>query len=103
MKPFRAKRKLLSGILDCADAAMEKLEGLSTDVKQYQRDKPEQESGNIGGVEAVNPTKLARVAEPGFQYGAEAFEAYKRGHSEEKADRKPMLWVWFLRTDYANP
>ena len=37
-KPFQAKRKLLSGILNCADAAIEKTERLATEVKQYHTD-----------------------------------------------------------------
>ena len=76
-KPFQAKRKLLSGILKCADAAIEKTERLAAEVKQYQTDKAERETGSIAGMEAVNPIELARVAEPEFRYGAEAFEAYK--------------------------
>ncbi len=77
-KPFQAKRKLLSGILNCADAAIEKTEQLAADVKQYQTDKAERETGSIGNVETVNPIELARVAEPEFQYGAEAFEAHQK-------------------------
>ena len=77
-KPFQAKRKLLSGILNCADATIEKTERLAADVKQYQTDKAEREKGNIGNVEAVNPVDLASVAEPEFQYGAEAFEAHQK-------------------------
>lgn len=37
-------------------------------------------------MEAVNPAMFARVAEPEFQYGAEAFEAYERGNAEKVAD-----------------
>ena len=77
-KPFQAKRKLLSGILNCADAAIEKTEQLAADVKKYQTDKAGQERGNISNVEAVNPVELASVAEPEFQYGAEAFEAHQQ-------------------------
>ncbi|MBO5033774.1 MAG: hypothetical protein J6D08_18205 [Lachnospiraceae bacterium] len=77
-KPFQAKRKLLSGILNCADAAIEKTEQLAADVKQYQTDKTERETGSIGNMETVNPAELARVAEPEFQYGAEAFEAHQQ-------------------------
>ena len=77
-KPFQAKRKLLSGILNCADAAIEKTERLAANVKQYQTDKAGQERGNISNVEAVNPVELASVAEPEFQYGAEAFEAHQQ-------------------------
>ena len=51
---------------------------LVADVKQYQTDKAEREAGSIDNMEAVNPAKLARVAEPEFQYGAEAFEAHQK-------------------------
>ena len=85
-KPFRAKRKLLSGILNCADATIEKTEQLAADVRQYQMDKAERETGSVVNMEAVNPMELARVAEPEFQYGAEAFEAYERGNKEKAAD-----------------
>ena len=37
-------------------------------------------------MEAVNPAELARVAEPEFQYGAEAFEAHQK--ETEKAMAK---------------
>lgn len=77
-KPFQAKRKLLSGILNCADAAIEKTEQLAADVRQYQTDKAERETGSVVNMEPVNPAELARVAEPGFQYGAEAFEAHQQ-------------------------
>ena len=85
-KPFQAKRKLLSGILNCADAAIEKMEQLVVDVRQYQTNKAERETGSINNMEAVNPTELAKVAEPKFQYGAEAFEAHERGSTEKAGD-----------------
>lgn len=77
-KPFQAKRKLLSGILNCVDATIEKTEKLAADVKQYQTDKAEREMGSVDSMEAVNPVELAVVAEPEFQYGAEAFEAHQQ-------------------------
>ena len=77
-KPFQAKRKLLSSILNCVDAAIEKTEQLATEVKQYQTDKAERETAGIANVEAVNPVELAVVAEPEFQYGAEIFEAHQQ-------------------------
>ena len=80
-KPFQEKRKLLSGILNCADAAIEKTEQLAADVKQYQMDKAERETAGIANVEAVNPVELANVAEPEFQYGAEAFEAHPNSYA----------------------
>ena len=85
-KPFQAKRKLLSGILNCADATIEKTEQLAAEVKRYQTDKAERETGSIGNMEGVNPMELARVAEPEFQYGAEAFEAHQK--ETEKAMTK---------------
>ena len=87
-KPFQAKRKLLSGILNCADAAIEKTEQLAVDVKQYQTDKAEREMGSVDSMEAVNPAELARVAEPEFQYGAEAFEAHQQETTKEMAKDK---------------
>lgn len=85
-KPFQAKRKLLSGILNCVNAAIEKTEQLAADVRQYQTDKAEKETSSVVNMGAVNPMELTRVAEPEFQYGAEAFEAYERGNKEKSAD-----------------
>ena len=87
-KPFQAKRKLLSGILNCADAAIEKTEQLAADVKQYQTDKAEREMGSVDSMEAVNPVELAMVAEPEFQYGAEAFEAHQQETAKAMATDK---------------
>ena len=87
-KPFQAKRKLLFGILNCADAAIEKTEQLAADVKKYQTDKAEREMGSVDSMEAVNPAELARVAEPEFQYGAEAFEAHQQETTKEMAKDK---------------
>lgn len=77
-KPFQAKRKLLSSILNCADAAIEKTEQLAADVKKYQTDKAERKAAGVSNVEAVNPVELAVVTEPEFQYGAEIFEAHQQ-------------------------
>lgn len=87
-KPFQAKRKLLSGILNCVDAAIEKTEQLAADVKQYQTDKAEREMGSVDSMEAVNPVELAVVAEPEFQYGAEAFEAHQQETAKAMATDK---------------
>ena len=87
-KPFQAKRKLLSGILNCADAAIAKTEQLAADVKQYQTDKAERETERAASMEAVSPIELARVAEPEFQYGAEAFEAHQKETAKAVANDK---------------
>ena len=64
------KEKKLSGILNCADAVIEKIEQFAVDVKHYQTDKAERETGSIDNMEAVNSVELAMVTEPEFQYGA---------------------------------
>lgn len=87
-KPFQAKRKLLSGILNCADAAIERTEQLAADVKQYQTDKAERETERAASMEAVSPIELAKVAEPEFQYGAEAFEAHQKETEKAVANDK---------------
>lgn len=78
-KPFQAERKLFSGVLKFVDAAIEKTEQLVADMKQYQTNKKtgqEKESGT-----RIEPlTSASIVAESGFQYGAEVFEAYENGH-----------------------
>lgn len=56
----------------------EKIEQFAVDVKHYQTDKAERETGSIDNMEAVNSVELAMVTEPEFQYGAEAFEAHQQ-------------------------
>lgn len=92
-KPFQAKRKLLFGILNCVDAAIEKTEQLAAEVKQYQADKEERETAGIGNVEAVNPVEFAVVAEPEFQYGAEIFEAHQQETAKVLMDDKTIKSV----------
>lgn len=41
-------------------------------------------------MEAVNPVELAVVAEPEFQYGAEAFEAHQQETVKEMAKDKAV-------------
>jgi len=87
-KPFQAKRKLMSGILNCADAAIEKTERLATEVKQYHTDKAERETAGVVSMETVSPMELAKVAEHEFQYGAEAFEAHQKGTEKAMTNDK---------------
>ena len=77
-KPLQAKRKLLCGILGYADAAIENVEKLSADVKQYQSERTDREVERMAGAEMIDPIALSRVAEPEYQYGAEAFEAQQQ-------------------------
>ena len=74
-KPLQAKRKLLCTILDCADAAIGKVEKLSDDVKRYQGERADREVGRAGGEKLVEPAMLSNVAEQKHPYGAETFEA----------------------------
>lgn len=78
-KPFQAKRKLLVGVMNCADAAIEKTEQLAADVKRYQADKAGRDEESIGNPEDISPVEFAGMGEPEFLYGAEAFEVYRKG------------------------
>ena len=44
--------------------------------------------GSVDSMEAVNPVELAVVAEPEFQYGAEAFEAHQQETTKAMATDK---------------
>lgn len=95
-KPFQAKRKLLSGILNCADAAIEKAERLASDVKQQWADKREHGSECIEEKEQISSASYAKVAETKFQYGAEIFETQQeeiaKALSESKQTKNaPMM------------
>lgn len=74
-KSFQAKRKLLSSMLGYADAAIEKVEKLSADVRQFQSEKADQEVERMAGEETIAPAAFSMVAEQEYQYGAEVFEA----------------------------
>ena len=87
-KPLQAKRKLLCSILGYTDAAIEKVEKLSADVKQYQSERADREVERMAGAEMVDPIALSRVAEPEYQYGAEAFEEYQKENAEKVAEQK---------------
>lgn len=87
-KPFRAKRKLLSGILNYADAAIEKAERLSADVKKQWMDKAEQDIERVADMETVSSAALAGVAKSEFRYGAEAFEAHQKKVAKAITDSK---------------
>lgn len=77
-KPLQAKRKLLCGILGYTDSAIEKVEKLSADVKQYQSERADREVERMAGAETVDSIALSKVAEPEYQYGAEFFEEKQR-------------------------
>lgn len=81
-KPFQAKRKLLSGILNSADAAIEKTEKLASDAWQQRADKIKCEMKGTEEEKVISPVANIKVAEPEYQYGAEAFEAQQEKYTK---------------------
>lgn len=81
---FQTKRKLLTGILDHADAAIERMERLAEEVKQYQREDPDREIICAEGEDIIDPA--AFVAEPECRYGAEVFESYQQAAENMAAE-----------------
>ena len=75
-QPLMAKRKLLSGVMNYAEAALNQIQRLTQD-QQQQRDQAVQKMERVE-TEVINPSANMTVAEPAFQYGAEVFEAYEQ-------------------------
>lgn len=65
-KPFEAKKKLYQRIEHHLDEALDKVNSLAKEPELMK------------DVEMAEPTMIGAVAEPEFQYGAEAFEAYQK-------------------------
>lgn len=65
-KPFEAKKKLYQRMEQHLDGALDKVNSLAKETERMKH------------VEMAEPTMLGAVAEPEFQYGAEAFEAYQK-------------------------
>lgn len=68
-KPFSAKKKLFEKMENYLDAAIERVESLAQNQERVQESE---------AVKETEPVALPMVAEPGYQYGAEAFEAYQK-------------------------
>lgn len=68
--PFEVKRKLLSGIVSCANGAIESCEKLSKEVLQKEKEKQAERT-----LFQEEERQSGLVAEPTYKYGAEAFEA----------------------------
>lgn len=77
-KPFQAKRKLLSDILNYTDSAIEKAEKLASDVRQQRMDKRKHERKDPEEEKVISLAANIKVAEPEYQYGAEVFETYQQ-------------------------
>ena len=72
-KPFEAKKKLYQRMEQHLDEALDKVESLAKELER------------IKDVEMAEPSMLGAVAEPEFQYGADAFEAYQQSGKAETA------------------
>lgn len=68
-KPFAAKKKLFEKMENYLDAAIERVESLAQNQERVQESE---------AVKETEPVALPMVAEQGYQYGAEAFEAYMK-------------------------
>lgn len=72
-KPFEAKKKLYQRMEQHLDEALDKVESLAKEPERMK------------DVEMAEPSMLGAVAEPEFQYGADAFEAYQQSGKAETA------------------
>ena len=70
-KPFEAKKKLYQRMEKHLDEVLDKVNSLAKEPEQMK------------DVEMAEPSMLGAVAEPEFQYGAEAFEAYQQSGKAE--------------------
>lgn len=70
-KPFAAKKKLFEKMEQYLDAAIDRVESLAKEPERVQE------------AEKNEPVALGMVAEQEYQYGAEAFEAYRDSAKEE--------------------
>ena len=72
-KPFEAKKKLYQRMEQHLDEALDKINSLAKEPER------------IKDVEMAEHSMLGAVAEPEFQYGADAFEAYQQSGKAETA------------------
>lgn len=74
-KPFLEKKKLFEKMENYLDAAIDRVESLAQNQERVQKTEETKES---------EPVALPMVAEPEYQYGAEAFEAYQKTAKAEQ-------------------
>ena len=70
-KPFEVKKKLYQRMEQHLDEALDKVNSLAKEPERMK------------DVEMAEPSMLGAVAEPEFQYGADAFEAYQQSGKAE--------------------
>ena len=69
------------------DAAIEKVESLARDNQQEQR---QEQPESYSRISAEQSETLGMVAEPEFEYGAEAFEAYQNSGKQNTFEGKSL-------------
>ena len=69
------------------DAAIEKVESLARDNQQEQR---QEQPESYSSISAEPSETLGMVAEPEFEYGAEAFEAYQNSGKQNTFEGKSL-------------
>lgn len=74
-KPFSVKKKLFEKMENYLDAAIGRVESLAQNQERVQE---------AEAVKETEPVALPMVAEPEYQYGAEAFEAYQKTAKAEQ-------------------
>ena len=84
-KPWIVKQKILEGMEVRLDAAIDKIKNLSRDVEINQMMRMYDELM----VKPHEKSAVAMVAEPDYQYGADAFEAY--GQKEKELNKVPVV------------
>lgn len=95
-KPFQTNRKLLSGILNYTEAAIIKTEKLAVDAMQQRKEEINYEKKQVDKQEQKNPDTFASVAETGYQYGSEVFEAQQAKlattiTTDKEINNKPVM------------
>lgn len=73
-KPFTVKKRLFEKMENYLDAAIDRVESLAQNQERVQE---------AEAVKETEPVALPMVAEPEYQYGAEAFEAYMKNAKQE--------------------
>lgn len=73
-KPFTVKKRLFEKMENYLDAAIDRVESLAQNQERVQK---------AEAVKETEPVALPMVAEPEYQYGAEAFEAYMKNAKQE--------------------
>lgn len=86
-KPFAMQKRLYESMERHLEAAIEKVESLARDNQQEQR---QEQPESYSSISAEQPETLGMVAEPEFEYGADAFEAYQNSGKQNTFEGKSL-------------